>query len=84
VVGGYQSVLPEASDEANVLGLLTLAARGDLELDSLTLRKRLVALGLDVRVMDKHVIAIFTADEAVPLVVVEELHSASRQSILFS
>jgi hypothetical protein len=84
VAGGDQSALLETSDEANVLGLFTLAARGDVELDSLTLRKRLVTLGLDVRVMDEHVVAIFTADEAIPLVVVKELHSASRQSILFS
>jgi hypothetical protein len=84
VAGGYLPARRETSDEANVLGLFTLSAGSDVELDSLTLRERLVALGLDVRVMDKHVVAIFTADEAVSLVVVEELHSASRQTILFS
>ena len=67
------------SDHADVLRLVTLAARADVELDGLALVEGLVALGLDVGEVHEHVVAIFTGDEAEALLSVEELHSASSQ-----
>ena len=75
---------PERSDHANVLCLFALPAGSDIELDLLTLGEGLEACRLDAREVHEHVVAIFTADEAVTLVVVEELDSTCRQNDLFS
>jgi hypothetical protein len=61
------------SDHADVLRFLTLAAGADVELDGLALVEGLVARGLDVGEVDEHVVAVFTGDEAVALLSVEEL-----------
>src|SRR6266516_3650940 len=64
------------SDGADVLGFLTLPARADVELDALAVLERLVPVALDLRVVDKDVLAFVTRDEPVTLLRVEELHSA--------
>jgi hypothetical protein len=64
------------SDYAYVLRLVTLLAGGDVELDSLALVERLVALTADVRVVDENVVARLARDEAVALVRIEELDRA--------
>ena len=61
------------SDDANVLGFLTLATGSYIELDALALAEGLEAIALDVGVVDKHVIALVAGDEAEPLLRVEEL-----------
>src|SRR5690349_16073504 len=61
------------SDHPDVLGLLALAARGHVELDLLALLEGLVAVALDVRVVDEDVVRTLAGDEAVALLVVEEL-----------
>jgi hypothetical protein len=66
------------------LCFFTLAARGDIEFDVLTLVEGLVALALDVGEVDEHVVAVFTRDEAVALLGVEELHGACSQFFLSS
>ena len=72
------------SDHANVLGFLTLAAGGDVELDALALVKRLVAAALDVGEVDEHVVALLSRNEAEALLGVEELHGTCGHSILSS
>src|SRR5829696_7457991 len=77
----------DASDGADVLGLLALAARGDVELDPLALFEGAVARALDVGEMHEDVFAVLTGDEAVALLRVEELHGTGRQfpvSLLFT
>jgi hypothetical protein len=71
-------------DGSDVLGFLTLAAGRDVELDPLTVLERLVALSLDLREVDEHVLALVTRDESVTLLGVEELHSALCHSVSFS
>src|SRR3954464_15251725 len=62
------------SGDADVLGLRTLGALGDVELDLLVLVKRLVAAGLDGGEVDEHVLAAAVlCDEAETLVGVEPL-----------
>ena len=67
---------PLRSDHSNVLRFLTFLAGSDIEFDPLTLIQRLEPAALDVREMDKHVIALLTGYEAIALVSVEELHGA--------
>ena len=52
-------ILANGSDHTDVLGFLALAAGGHVELDALALVEGLVAGGLDVGVMDEHVVAVF-------------------------
>src|SRR5262249_41813985 len=64
------------SDRAHVLCFGALSTVADLELDALAFLERLVAVALDCRVVDEDVVALVARDEAVPLLAVEELHSA--------
>src|SRR6478736_2673295 len=70
-----------ASDDADVLGFLTLAAGADVELDALTLFQGAVARALDGREVDENVGAVLTGDEAVALLRVEPFHTACRQRL---
>ena len=72
------------SDHPNVLGFLTLAAGGNVELDALALVEGLVAVALDVGEVDEHIVALLTRDEAEALLGVEELHGTCSQSSLSS
>src|SRR5690554_164767 len=65
------------SDGPDVLGFLALATRSHVELDLLTLFESLVASPLDVGEVNEDVVALLTRDEAVALLVVEELHGSS-------
>jgi len=59
----------------DVVRTRALLALSDLEIDRLALIERGVALGLDLRVMDKQIFsAIRRADKAKPLACVEPLH----------
>src|SRR5262245_6321259 len=69
------------SDLANVLCFLALPAGGDVELDTLTLVERLVAVALDVREVDEHIVALLPGNEAEALLSIEELHGACSQVI---
>lgn len=72
------------SDDADVLCLITFAAGADVELDTLTLVKGPVSGALDVRVMDEDIFALFTGDESVALLGVEELYGTCSQLSLSS
>ena len=72
------------SDDPNVLSLFTLATGGHVELDALTLFKRLVSRALDVGVVHEDVFTLLTRDEAEALLGVEELHGTCCQLLLFS
>ncbi len=65
--------VPRSSDGANVQGFGALASGADLELDRLALFEGLVALARDVGEVDEDVFLSLTRDEAVALLVVEEL-----------
>jgi len=62
------------SDDADVLGFLALSARCHVELDVLALVEALVALALNVGVMNEDVITLLARDEAESLLCIEELH----------
>src|SRR6476660_6889181 len=65
------------SERADVLRLRTLRALGDVELDLLVLVQRLVAVGLDGRVVHEDVVAaVLLRNEAETLLGVEPLHGA--------
>src|SRR5690606_696041 len=65
------------SERADVLRLRALRALGDVELDLLVLVQRLVAVGLDGRVVHEDVVAaVLLRDEAETLLGVEPLHGA--------
>src|SRR5882757_5381055 len=65
------------SDRANVLRLRTLRALRDVELDLLVLVERLVAIGLNGRVVNEDVVAaVLLGDEAEALLGVEPLNGA--------
>ena len=72
------------SDDPDVLSLLALTARGDVELYVVTLVKGLVTRAIDVREVDEYIFAIFTGNEAVALLGVEELYGACCQGISLS
>src|SRR3954469_18238259 len=63
-------------DDLDAVGLGTLRTLDDLELHPLVLVEGPIALGLDRRVVDEHVLAVVHGDEAVALLVVEPLHGA--------
>src|SRR5207253_8464860 len=73
-----------ASDHSDVLRFLTLLAGGHIELDALTLIQGLIAVALNIREMDEHIIALLAGDKAVTLVGVEELDGALCHEILVS
>src|SRR5947209_15755181 len=75
---------PMKSDHSNVLGFLTLAAGGDVELDALTLVQRLVATSLDVGEVNEDIVFALSRDKAEALFVVEELHGTGSQCTLSS
>src|SRR6476646_1608095 len=65
------------SERADVLRLRALRALGDVELDLLVLVQRLVAVGLDGRVVHEDVVAaVLLRNEAETLLGVEPLHGA--------
>ena len=68
-------------DRTNVLGFVTLLAASDIELDTLTLLEGPKAASLNGGEVDEHIIALFTRDKAVALLLVEELHSACSQRV---
>src|SRR5207249_4832069 len=55
-----------------------------VELDALSFVEGAVAAALDVRVVDKHIVALLTSDEAEALLGIEEFYGAYSQLILFS
>mgnify|MGYP006151440357 CR=1 FL=1 len=65
-------------------GLVTLAAGADLELHLLALLEGLEPRSVDVREVDEHVVAVGAGDEAVPLLVVEELDRSGRHTLIHS
>src|SRR6266516_4813139 len=65
-----------STDDAYAVSLGTLGTLSDLELDALSLVQRAVAVRLDGRVVDEHVLAAVPGDEAVALLVVEPLLGA--------
>src|SRR3990172_3248141 len=65
----------------DLAGLQSLGAALDVELDPLAFVQRAIALGLNRGVVDKHVLAAFTRDEAVPLGGVEPLDGALRSFV---
>jgi hypothetical protein len=62
-----------SSDGSDVLRLVALAAWADVEFDHLTFGQGLVAVGLDVRIVNEHVVTILPGDESEALLGVEEL-----------
>src|SRR5260370_20403417 len=74
-----EAVLAGASaDDADVLGLGSLLALGDVELDLLPFLKAAVAAPGDRAEVHEHVRAALDRDETVALVTVEPLHRALR------
>jgi len=72
---GHQThTIANDSDNADVLRLETFSSRRRVELDSLTLFERLVAVALNCREVHEHVVATFSRDEAEALVSVEKLN----------
>ena len=65
-----------ASDGANVLRFLALAAHADVEFDALTLVQRLVTIALDAGEVDEDVITLLARDEAVALLAIDEPDSS--------
>jgi hypothetical protein len=63
-------------DHPDVLCLFAFAAGSDIELDALTLIKRLVTISGDVRIVNEDVIALFAGNEPETLFGVEKLHCA--------
>src|SRR6185436_10123499 len=72
--GGSKRSACATSDNADVLRFVTLAAGRHVDLDVLTLFEGLVALALNVRVVDENVLLAFERDEAEALLGVEEFH----------
>ena len=69
------------SDRGNPRRLGALGSLSDLELDSLVLLERLVAVALNLRIVDEHVRAVtIGGDEAEALLAVEPLHSSLRHT----
>jgi hypothetical protein len=61
-------------ERLNVRRLPTLGSLYHVELHSLALLKAFETVRIDRRVMNKHILAVLTADEAKPLSVVKPLH----------
>ena len=73
-----------SSDAANVLRLVTLAARDDVEFDGLALLEVLEAATGDAGVVHEHICAALAGDEAVALLGIEKLDCACGHLILLS
>src|SRR5690349_339969 len=71
--GGSSDRSCDRSDHANVLRLFPLAAGTGVELDPLALLEGAVAVALDRRVVDEHVVTLLARDETVTLFRIEEL-----------
>lgn len=63
-----------------VYGLLALVVLLDLELDVLTLGKRLETVGYDTRVVNEYFAALFIKDKSVSFFAVEPFYFASHSS----
>ena len=72
------------SERTDVLCFLALAAGSNVELDALTLLQRLVAIALNVGVVDENVFATLTCNESKALFGVEELYGTCSQLSLIS
>src|ERR1700674_4673055 len=77
--GGFERLASATSDHADVLRFVTLAARGYVELDVLALFEGLVALALDVRVVDEDILLSLERDEAEALLGIEKFHCSCSQ-----
>src|SRR2546423_14906453 len=71
-----RSAYTDSGDDAYLLRLRALLALRDFELDALPVLERLVAVHLDRREVDEHVLPPVDRDEAVALLAVEPLHGA--------
>src|SRR3954453_23928675 len=71
-----------SGDDADQVGLRSLLALGDLELDTLVLLEAAIAVGLDRAVVHEDVGAVVHLDEAVALFAVEPLDDALRHDAL--
>src|SRR6185312_17475073 len=76
-----RSSKPKRLGGRDVRGLGTLRALDDLELHTLTLGQRLVAVHRDRREVDEHVVSTLTLDEPVTLLVREPLDGALLQPL---
>src|SRR3954469_7944878 len=71
-----------SGDDADQVGLRSLLALGDLELDALVLLEAAIAVRLDRAVVHEDVRAVVGLDEAVALFAVEPLDDALRHDAL--
>src|SRR5437764_5698856 len=71
-----RSAYTDSGDDAYLLRLRALLALRDFELDALPVLERLVAVHLDRREVDEHVLPPVDRDESVALLAVEPLHGA--------
>jgi hypothetical protein len=67
----------------NVRRLPALGSLDNVELHSLTFLKALETVRIDRRVVNKHVLAVLTADEAKPLGIVKPLHCSLFHVVSF-
>ena len=72
------------SGETDVLGFFALTPRRYVELYDLAGLERLVAVALDVGVVNEDVVTLLTVDKSEALLSVEELHGSCSQLHLFS
>jgi hypothetical protein len=64
------------------LCFVTLPARGDVELDLLAFAQRLVAVALNIRIVDEQIFALVAGDEDEALLRDQELHSSSSHYVI--
>jgi hypothetical protein len=72
--GRRRTVKAVDSDDSDVLGFFALSAGCDIEFDDLPLIEGLVTVTRDVGVVDEHIVALLTRNEAEALFAVEEFH----------
>ena len=72
------------SERPDVLCFLALTAGSNVELDTLALLQRLVAVTLNVGVVNENVFATLTRNESEALLGIEELHGTCSQLSLIS
>ena len=72
------------SERPDVLSFLALTAGSNVELDTLALLQRLVAVTLNVGVVNENVFATLTCYESEALLGIEELHGTCSQLSLIS
>ena len=72
------------SEWPDVLCFLALAAGSNVEFDTLALLQRLVAIALDVGIVNEDVFATLACNESEALLGIEELHGTCSQLSLIS